>query len=119
MLPQASLGRSDTRVRINFWIEKVARVKGIVALEKVGGSVNIVCSRFDSQVDDCAGLPTIFCWRVLLGVELLNRVDGKNRARRPLHSFGIYDCCSVIRIVVVRAVKYEVVVLGPVAVGAN
>ena len=109
MLPQRTL-------RAGRWVEVIPRVERIIAFEEVGSPVNIIRPRLDAQVDDGARLPSVFCWRVFLRVELLDRVDRKNRPGCSLHSFGVDHGRSVVRIVVVCAVKDEIIVLGSVAV---
>src|SRR5258708_31024651 len=119
MKPQGSLGRSKTRIRVNFRIEKVSRIESIVALEVIHRAVDVVRSGFQSDVYDRARLPAVLCGRILFRVELLNGVDRENRTGSSLHSLGIDDRPSVVRIAVIRAVDDEIVVLGTVSVRAD
>src|SRR5215475_612369 len=62
-------------LRVGFGVEEIARVERIVALEDVGRAMQFIRSRFQSEIDDRARLPSVLGRRVLLRVELLNRVN--------------------------------------------
>src|SRR6185503_19489628 len=99
-------------------VEKIAGVEKAVAFEAVYRPVKIVCPRLQSEVYDCTRLPSVFRRRMFLSIELLNRINWKNGSGSSLHAFGIDHGCAVVRIVVIGAVDYEVIVLGPVPVRA-
>ena len=49
-----------------------------------------ICAGLETYVDDRSRLPAIVCWRILLQIELLNGVDGKN-GRRIARDPGAID----------------------------
>ena len=116
---QTSLRRGSTSHRIGCGIEKVPSVKSVVTLEIVSGTVHIVGSRFDAQINDGPRLPSVFRRRVFLCVKFLNCVNGEDTPRSPLDAFRVYYSRSVVRIVVIRAVDDEIVVLRTVPVRAD
>src|SRR3954468_12770954 len=106
-------------LRIGLVVEVVPGVEHVVAVEVVAGTVEVVGAGLQSQVHNGAGLPSIFCRRILLRVELLDSVDWQNRSRCSLHAFSVDDGRAVIRIIVVGAVDDEVVIFGTVSVGTD
>src|SRR5262249_46837788 len=115
----AELMQAQRLLRVGLGVEEIARVERIVALEGAGRAVEFIRPRLQSEVEDRAGLPSVFRRRVLLRVELLNRVNRQDRAWSALHAFGVDHGRAVIGIVVVGAVHNEIVVFGAIAVGAD
>ncbi len=60
---------------ISHRYEGVCGIQSGVTPESIGRSMNGVGAGFQANVDDGAGLPAIFSSGILLGVELLNRVN--------------------------------------------
>jgi hypothetical protein len=106
----------QSRDGIGRGIEPVARVGGAIAVEVVGGSVEVVCAGLDTDVDDGTGLPAVIGFGSGLNVEFLDRVDGQMRGGRAFDALGVDDGRAVIGVVVVDTVDDEVVVFGAVAV---
>ena len=119
VLAHRLLRRRQSSIGIDHRVEVIARIKRVVALEEIRGAVDVVGPGLEPEVDDRARFPAIFGGGILLGVELLNRVDRQDRPGRALHAFGVDDRSAVVRIVVVDAVEDEIVVLGAIAVGAD
>src|SRR6266542_2483300 len=71
----AELMLAQRLLRVGFGVEEIARVEGVIALEDVGRAVQFIRPRLQAKVNDRARLPSIFRRRVLLRVELLNRVN--------------------------------------------
>ena len=78
-----------------------------------------VRSRLQPHIHDRSRLPPILCRRLFLCVEFLDCVNRQVSRRSSLHAFGVDDGGRIVRIIVIRAVDDEIVVLGPVAVGTD
>src|SRR4029450_1230748 len=97
-------------------VEEVSRIEKAVSLKIVNGAVKLIGSGLQPKINDCAGLPSVLCVGMFLCIELLNRVNRQNRSRCSLYAFRVDYCSSIVRIVVVRTVYNEIVVLRTITV---
>src|SRR3974390_3666963 len=58
----------------------VAGIKPSRSPVRVCGAMNRILARFDSDVDDGAGLPAVFRAGILHGLEFVDGVDGQHRS---------------------------------------
>src|SRR5689334_1892120 len=71
----AVLLQAEWRFLLGSWVEVVPGIPGIRAAISVGGAMNRIGTRLDPDVDNCAGLPTVFRPGILLSLEFLDGVD--------------------------------------------
>ena len=100
-------------------IKVIASVKRRVASEGIGCAVNLVGARLQADVHDCTRFPSIFCGRILLKVEFLNRVHGKNRGGVSGDAGAIDDALAREGFAVEQAVHQISVVFGSESVRAG
>ena len=100
-------------------VEEIAGIEIVVASEIIDRAVQRIRSRLQTEVNDCAWLPSIFSGRVFLRVEFLDSVNRQDRPGCALHTFSIDYGGAVVRIVVVRPVDNKIVVLWPITVRAD
>src|SRR6266852_75243 len=98
-------------------IEEVASVEGILASETIRSPVNVIRSGFKSDAGDGARLPSKFCLRIDLSIELLNRIDGYERGRIAEDRRGVGHAKAHERFVIGDPVDDVTGVLGANAVG--
>ncbi len=113
----AELMHQERGERLGARIEIVARVERGIAMEVVGGAVDVVGAGLDADVDEHAGFRAIVGAGLLGGVELLNRVERERAGGRAGDAGVVHDGFAVVGVVVVGAVDDEVVVVGAIAVG--
>src|ERR1700722_1546174 len=76
---------------LRWRVKVIACVPRAVASESVCGAVKAVCAGFDSNVDNCSGLPSVFGRRIFLNVEFLDGINGHQRGRITGNSWTVDD----------------------------
>src|SRR5438477_12422039 len=87
--------------RVDAMIEKVARIKGFVAVKIVGAAVDLIGARFDSYVDYDTWFLDKVRLRLFLGVEFLYSIKRQIDGLRSLDSFFVEEHLAAIYIVVI------------------
>ena len=100
-------------------IEVVAGVERCVAAESIGSSVHAVGPRLQAYVDNGSRFPAVLCGRILLEVELLDRIDRQDRGRVSGNAGTIDDALSGEGLAVEEAVDEVGVIFGAQAVAAG
>src|ERR1017187_6022897 len=100
-------------------VKPVARIQRRVAAKGVGGAVDVIGARLQCNVDDGTGLPAVFCRRILLNIEFLNGVDGKDGRRVSSDAGSVDDALAGERLAVEQTIDEVSIIFGAQAVAAG